>query len=628
MKKSLLLILAISLSIGLVAQKKVSKTQTNQKLLNYSVEKKTYTGSEVLNLEGRKVIKSNPPKDQALIGDTEYDLQSNSAIDDRVSVHDDGTISAAWIMGTNPPASPDRGTGFNYFDGTSWGPQPTERIEDERVGWPSIGALNGHDYVVTHTATVLYETANSSFGANDWSSAIFNSSTNPYQELIWPRMAIAGPDGQTIHIVAVSDNPGDTLAYFRSTDGGQTWVDDGIFVPGFSDKYANFAGDAYAIDAKGNTVVIANFAGYDGDLGYAKSTDNGESWTYHTVIDFPDQFEPYDGTEDVDADGDGEADTLTTCFGAGDIIIDHDDVVHVAFSIMRQTNANNYYPYFDGIGYWNDTRREGDFSLDESWGYNSTDPTTASELNLLGDHIDTIAMAPDVDGNDTIHEWIELDPGQIALGIYDEGVSTMPTFGLDDNNNLYMLYMTAMETEDYVDMGAAPNPQHYRHVFYNVRAAATGEWRPIEEAEDLISGSLDLKENAYPCIGRSASNQMMHYTFQSDEEPGTLLKDDSDPITTNYQIYNSFPVIPENVKEMSKDNQEFSVYPNPVKNSMTLSVEENAQIKIYNIVGSEILTIEEAESTQTINLSHLPEGSYIVKVADSKGVSTQKIIKK
>jgi hypothetical protein len=32
----------------------------------------------------------------------------------------------------------DRGTGYNFYDGTAWGEIAYERIESTRIGWPSI----------------------------------------------------------------------------------------------------------------------------------------------------------------------------------------------------------------------------------------------------------------------------------------------------------------------------------------------------------------------------------------------------------------------------------------------------------------------------------------------------------
>ncbi|MBN3036696.1 MAG: hypothetical protein JW861_14015, partial [Bacteroidales bacterium] len=71
------------------------------------------------------------------IGTTRYDHQANGTLSNRITMFDDGAIGAVWTMGFQEPSFPDRGTGYNYSDGTSWGPLPTQRIESVRTGWPT-----------------------------------------------------------------------------------------------------------------------------------------------------------------------------------------------------------------------------------------------------------------------------------------------------------------------------------------------------------------------------------------------------------------------------------------------------------------------------------------------------------
>jgi hypothetical protein len=92
--------------------------------------------------------------DEAEIIETIYDLQTNSTVANRFVVWDDGTMAAVCTRGVESPggfAFPDRGTGYNYFDGSSWGPKPSTRIESKKAGWPSITkwGANG-EFVVSH----------------------------------------------------------------------------------------------------------------------------------------------------------------------------------------------------------------------------------------------------------------------------------------------------------------------------------------------------------------------------------------------------------------------------------------------------------------------------------------------
>src|SRR6056297_516615 len=80
--------------------------------------------------------------EESIIGLSWYDLQSNTLLANRFHLYDDGTMGAVWTRGVeSPPSFPDRGTGYNFYDGTAWGPQPEERLETDRTGWPSYAPL-------------------------------------------------------------------------------------------------------------------------------------------------------------------------------------------------------------------------------------------------------------------------------------------------------------------------------------------------------------------------------------------------------------------------------------------------------------------------------------------------------
>ena len=73
--------------------------------------------------------------ERQVIGYTQYDLQSNAAIDDRMAGGADA-VSAAWTMSLELTPFEDRGTVYNFHDGNIWGEIAYERIESARMGWP------------------------------------------------------------------------------------------------------------------------------------------------------------------------------------------------------------------------------------------------------------------------------------------------------------------------------------------------------------------------------------------------------------------------------------------------------------------------------------------------------------
>ena len=258
-----------------------------------------------------------------VIGWTTYDLQSNGSIQNRIVVHDDGTISAAWTMSTElNSAWSDRGTGYNHFDGSNWtfpAPSPPfsePRLEDSRVGWPSLIALgNGGERVMTHSTdnNVLNQASRTSIGTGTWTNSMIGENY-----LIWNRSAAGGLDGNTIHTIALTEPSGGTwtgslwhglngaVLYSRSQDGGNYWDIDTLVIPGMdSSSFLGFSADDYAIAAQGETVVIAYFNAF-GDSFIMKSTDNGDNWAKTIFLDFP--VDKYVIDSGIDLDGDAVLD--------------------------------------------------------------------------------------------------------------------------------------------------------------------------------------------------------------------------------------------------------------------------------------------------------------------------------
>jgi hypothetical protein len=145
------------------------------------------------------VSNPNSEKDEAQIGTTWYDLQTNAALGNRLYLHPDNTISAVWTM-SNDAVFNDRGTGYNYYNGSSWGPGPTARIENIKTGWPTIAPWgeNG-EIAVAHTgvATGLYFSKRSTKGNGAWASSYLEG-PDASNVLVWPRMITSGENHDVI----------------------------------------------------------------------------------------------------------------------------------------------------------------------------------------------------------------------------------------------------------------------------------------------------------------------------------------------------------------------------------------------------------------------------------------------
>jgi hypothetical protein len=76
------------------------------------------------------------------------------------------------------------------------------------------------------------------------------------------------------------------------------------------------------------------------------------------------------------------------------------------------------------------------------------------------------------------------------------------------------------------------------------------------------------------------------------------------------------------------ESSTFKSYPNPVKNILNLSYNKNiSNVSVYNLLGQEVIAKVMNANQSQIDLSHLSNGTYLVKVTADNQVKTIKIIK-
>lgn len=187
------------------------------------------------------------------IGQTYYDLHSNSSTGNRLVRNDDGSMSATWIehwdflTTANEPKPAVRGFGYNHYDPTtaSWTyGTDGECWEDpfgcasSYVGWPEMinmsGATWDNEIIINHTP--LKMTKRAAIGSGNWSNTatlgIEGDLGQGSWDGTWPR---AVSSGNTIHLIVTSTDPNETgffdqsgvempCVYMKSDDGGATWT--------------------------------------------------------------------------------------------------------------------------------------------------------------------------------------------------------------------------------------------------------------------------------------------------------------------------------------------------------------------------------------------------------------------
>ena len=76
---------------------------------------------------------------------------------------------------------------------------------------------------------------------------------------------------------------------------------------------------------------------------------------------------------------------------------------------------------------------------------------------------------------------------------------------------------------------------------------------------------------------------------------------------------------------INENTNTLTVSPNPASTILTVVNAAGAQISVYNIAGQEVMSVENAEANETLNVSNLNAGLYIVRVVNGNEVSTAKV---
>lgn len=616
MKKITLSLIGL-LAFASYAQKPISKMiegADNSLVTKDLRSEKIYDEAKPFN--GAVVPIANRANTSEDIGNTTYDLQTNSSNQRRIVNHGDGTLSAVFTFGQNSGSSfTDRGAGYNYYDGTSWGAHPTARIETTRNGWPSLTTSGGDEIIISHSGTGgLTLNKRSTKGTGSWIESVIPTSLGT--DILWPRAAIGGLNDSTIHLIAIAGN--DTtfsyqgletgaLVYYRSPDLGNTWDIADSVIPGFdTSNYLGHGGDSYAIDARKNVVAISYFPGWS-DLITVKSTDNGDTWTTYVVNDFPvDKYEADQGF-DLDSNAVQDSTLLFTTDGSGSVLIDNNDNLHVFFGgdflvDWDLTDGNtSHFPLTDVLGYWNESfGNDSVWSIAEYLDYNNDDTVITGQLN----------------GGS-----IQNNPEYRVSGL------SMPSAGISADGKLYVTYAAFAELH-------TNGTTNYRHI-YCIKSNDGGlTW--TEPRDFTPDANYDLYENVFPSMARLVDDKV-HIVFQRDQITGTFVVD-AGSASYNEIIYLGLDSALNRpyyagVEESTTINA--ALYPNPATSELFIKLQSEVRgkvtIEVLDAMGRVILsegsTITNNTSLVQLNLDGIKNGAYNVVIRSDKAITSKTFIK-
>lgn len=752
MKKNLLLLLVMVFSISLFAQKKNNKFQTpkakKERFANNPLQKDIvrFTSPQFIKKSSMLIAETSA---EISIGATFYDLQTNTCVDNsRLVYTPDGKISAVWTMGHSNGSSngyPARGTGYNHFDGSAWlhaqgeGLFTMPALEQDfdleyRTGWPSMAVTNTTEFIFPHLAESRecdgLPYLRRDLDGGEWEQIILESGIysnddtgiDDMLDLLWPRATAGGADGNSIHLIAVTEYDEEeghmyleqdrTLVYYRSTDNGETWDDAKTFPLIADSTFRSFmSGDNYSISANGDHIAVAYF-----DKWYTTavsiSHDNGDTWETKIVAKFPVDPDVFFGMGDdsngtlIDVDSDGVYDVIRTIDGVGNVLIDDNGKVHMFFGTScvfddDEEPGTYYYPTIDGLYYWNEDMgepvlppenynpaewveseyfaknfiedrwlitvmdpseytppQEGEAYIDtltlrEYW--ETVDPTnvvededyfklTSNAIPILFSEVDSIHFNGDTlitsaNMRDTISAFAygKSDehsdyPGRSLIG--------MMTSGIDASGNIFLAYSATMDTSNVHSV----TQMSHKHVFvasHNVNHA-DGVWStPI----DLTSeNNFNFEEGVFPVIARHVDDKVrVMYLSSEHTSVGEGTHNDGDVylveqnlnkfVTVDVADFDNDIIV--GINKPEADITKIDFYPNPIKDNFTIkfNVKEksNINIKLNNIVGQNVMTLENANFKGSYNktfsdIENLKNGVYFLEIKIGNETQTQKLI--
>jgi hypothetical protein len=561
------------------------------------------------------------PPEEVVVGETRYDVQSNAGSQNRIFLYDDGTVGATWTRAIMDPSFTDRGTGYNFYDGNNWGSYPTDRIELERTGWPSYTPWceNG-EMVVAHGANALVVSTRPQKGTGAWQ---FSTHPGPvgHEYLIWNRTITSGIDNNRVHTMALTASTvyGGTpylgqngaLVYSLSTDGGATQLLDNAVLPGMSStEYVGFTSDSYTFAEPRDSVVafVVGDSWYDAFL--MKSTDGGETFSKTMIWQHPYPF--------FDTENPFPTDTFYCVDGSLSCVIDKFNKVHVVFGINRSyadATGTYWFPFVDGIGYWNEDMVPFSNNLNALNPYDHPDSEMIEDYNLIG-------WTQDVDGD-----------GEITLigeiGTYYIGLSSMVQLVNGVNHELYLIFASVTET---YGNGIA----NYRHIWARTSPDGGLSWGHFFDLNSALVHIFD--ECVYPSCA-PFTDDYIYLVYQTDNEPGAHIWGTAHPVTDNN--INVMKVLKDDITGVNRQEgllREMDVsvnFPNPFSTITSINVNlrqpGDITLEITNLMGQLVHRSSSAGSpgmnTLTVDGQHLTSGVYFYTVKTGGSAVTRKMIR-
>ena len=643
MKKLVTLALALCVTFASFAQvQKVSHKNDMKKV----AQEQIVTGSEIYANVGSlpNMTRTDSELDYSI-----YDWQTNTAARNLTMNFPDGCVGFAYTISTDTDHS-DRGTNIVIYNpATDEWTTSGGKIENKKTGFGCAARYGENGIVVVsrdanslNCGVYIIEDKDNLPASGTVAPVI--EWTKDERNIHFPAVMCTGPNHDHIHILftglnyVTADEQTNPFFYFRSMDGGQTW-EEFMTIDFLGREYCPQYGsgqDAYFMENNGGDRLDIVVNTRRGDGAVLTSYDEGNTWE-RTV------FYHHPGI-DVNYESWYFYPRWTSALWG------NDGTLHVAYEFGAGTGdatSTSYYPSVGGISYWNSVMPYHS-DVNPQFGFDPTNPNPPligqpgfimdsayiyediyASWPFFSDGTHPDGMLPEYIGYlSTLTDEGEWEDPYTATefniedrslhGSYNGGCCEMPVLVQAPSGELVAIWI-AMDENNTDGLG-----NYFFKLFTAASADGGNTWtHMIHLTNDFM---YDYSECVYPQA--SITNNQLVIACQMDGMTDTyLLGDDDDPYDNYYQglTYDLFDLFGyDAIEEPVSNNTTMSIYPNPAVDQLNVTLNQNTEVVIYNIMGQAIRNMEGHVGVNAIDLSGLNSGVYFI----SAGSNTQKFIVK
>lgn len=182
------------------------------------------------------------------------------------------------------------------------------------------------------------------------------------------------------------------------------------------------------------------------------------------------------------------------------------------------------------------------------------------------------------------------------------GSSNLPA---GDNEISFKIWIDPATTVDKLDV-TLTNP--WKNISFDLTDVKKGEW---------VAVSKDFSRSAASNLSRTNGDRLQIILRSADIHGAGALVYIDDISFKNDNVITSVT---------NSETIDFTVYPNPAKEILTVSSSETGLLHLYNAMGVLVKTVEKKDSSEKIVVSDLRTGIYLVKIASANSTATEKVI--